>query len=133
MSQENVDALKRALNAFNRADVPAFLDALDPAVELEWGTGYLPWGDTYRGHAGVKDWLKGFGAWRGFRFELEEIVVDQDPYVVAVLRMEAEGRSSGVPVELPGPGLFEIRDGKIVRMAAYEHVEQALEAAGLRE
>jgi hypothetical protein len=39
MSQENVEAFKRALNAGNRRDIEALLEELDP--EVEWHSAIL--------------------------------------------------------------------------------------------
>jgi ketosteroid isomerase-like protein len=52
---------------------------------------------------------------------------------VAVIVMEGQGAASGVPVTGRAAGLFETRNGRIVRMAAYQEKAEALEAAGLRE
>ena len=73
MSEENVELVREAMAAFNRGDVSAFLETLDGDIELEWGPGFMSWGDTYRGHAGIERWLRGFRQFREFRFVLEEL------------------------------------------------------------
>ena len=59
MSEENVEIVERLCAAFNSGDTPAFLDALDEDIELEWVRS-VPWGDTYRGRAQIESWLQGF-------------------------------------------------------------------------
>jgi len=50
MSQENVEAFKRAIEAYNRRDIDALLDEIDP--QIEWR------GALQRGHAGVRQWIR---------------------------------------------------------------------------
>src|SRR3954467_10371176 len=64
MSQENVDQLRKALDAFNRRDLDGLLESIDPAVE--WSPPVeLPGASTVRGHDGVRqsvaDMLDAFG------------------------------------------------------------------------
>jgi ketosteroid isomerase-like protein len=127
-----VELVREAAAAINRWDVPAFLASLDADIELEWGPGFMVWGDTYRGHAGIERFLRGFRQFREFRFRVEE-PVDHGPYVVAVIAAEGRGAASGVPVTSRAGGSFEIRNGKVVRMAAYRDKAEALEAVGLSE
>src|SRR4051812_24393764 len=61
MSQENVEAFKRAVDAGNRGDVEAgMLKELDPAVE--WHPVLLASleaeATVYRGHDGVREWFE---------------------------------------------------------------------------
>jgi hypothetical protein len=56
MSQENVDLYYRAIDAFNRRDLAAYLALMDADVEF---TPYEVWvqgGSPYRGRAGVRSW-----------------------------------------------------------------------------
>ena len=55
MSQENVDSSKRAVDAFNRRDLEAWLQELDPEVELHLALFVMFGGQAtvYRGHDGV--------------------------------------------------------------------------------
>ena len=59
MSQENIEAFKRATEAYNRRDVDALLKELDP--EVEWHSALLiPFGGEAtvgRGHDGVREVL----------------------------------------------------------------------------
>jgi hypothetical protein len=55
------------------AGIPAFLEALDAEVELEWGADFMTRGDTYRGHAGIERWLRGFRQFRERAEALEAV------------------------------------------------------------
>jgi ketosteroid isomerase-like protein len=56
MSEENVDLVYRAHDAFNRRDIDAFVALTDPEVELIPLNVELPGITTYRGHDGVRAW-----------------------------------------------------------------------------
>ena len=60
MSQENVEAFKRAVEAMNRRDYEAVLEESDP--EVEWHPGVLSSLEgrptVYRGHEGMLEWIR---------------------------------------------------------------------------
>ena len=60
MSQENVEAIRRATDAYNRGDIDGVLEECDP--EIEWHPSFqmLLGGEAtvYRGHEGVREVLK---------------------------------------------------------------------------
>ena len=60
MSQENVETCWRSVDLFNRRDVEAWLEYLDPEVELHWTLfAMLGGGATvFRGHEGVREYLR---------------------------------------------------------------------------
>src|SRR5215211_1632902 len=61
MSQENVEAFKRAVDAGNRGDVEAgLLQELDPEVERHpvLLTSLEAEATVYRGHDGVREWFR---------------------------------------------------------------------------
>ena len=57
MSQENVEIVRRVFDAFNRRDIAAFLELLDPDVEWVPVLAVLE-GSVYRGHGDIRRWLK---------------------------------------------------------------------------
>ena len=58
MSQENVERVHRAYEAFNRRDLDAFLGFMDPEVELMTRFMELEGDPYYRGHDGVREWWR---------------------------------------------------------------------------
>jgi ketosteroid isomerase-like protein len=60
MSRENVEQTKRAAEAYNRRDVEAMLEELDPEVEWHSALSILLSGKAtvYRGHDGVREWFR---------------------------------------------------------------------------
>jgi SnoaL-like domain len=57
MSQENVEAYKRAVDAINRRDIEGLIEELHPAVEWRDVFGLMLGGEArmYRGHEGVRE------------------------------------------------------------------------------
>jgi hypothetical protein len=56
MSQENVELVYRAADAFNRRDFDAFLALCDPDIEVSSIIAQLEGGGPFRGHEGVRSW-----------------------------------------------------------------------------
>src|SRR2546426_12543602 len=57
MSQENVEIVRRANEAWNRDDLDAALLLIHPDIEVRQpGDLYLGMKSVYRGHAGVREW-----------------------------------------------------------------------------
>ena len=136
MSQENVEAFKRATEAWNRREFEAFLEELDPAVEFHAALEELLGGEgmVYWGHGGVRkllfrDFAETFAA---VHFEYSEIR-DLGDRIVAIGRVRARGGESGVQVESPLGVLVDFRDGKATRVWSTLDPKEALQAAGLSE
>ncbi len=135
MSQENVELVHKAIDAFNRRDIVALADfcaddfefvSVLSAVEAE--------GSTHRGE----------DAWSGYFARMddtwEEWWVDDfqvfdagGDSAVAVVRVAGKGRQSGATVDRSLGMTYRLRQGKLWRMRAYLDPADALEAVGLSE
>ena len=62
-----------------------------------------------------------------------EEFIEAGDHVVAVLRVHAQGRGSGVDVERLDGAVWTLRDSKCIRLDYYGSTAEALAAAGLRE
>ena len=135
MSQENVEAFKRGLDAGNRGDVEALLEELDPEIEWHSALHALLGGEqtVFRGHDGVRamigDLYEAFGE---IHIEISEIR-DLGDRLVAIGRTRARGKASGAETETPLAMLAEVKNGKTISIRAYLDPDEALEAAGLSE
>jgi ketosteroid isomerase-like protein len=146
MSQENVEVVRSVvepLDGINIAaidwDAEAVREMLGIAYspDIELTTLAIPLGldvsNSYRGLDGLVEYL------RTWLEPFSEYVVNTLDYIEAgdcVLvpsRQFGVGAGSGARVELELTTLSELRDGKIVRVHQYDTLEEALEAAGLRE
>lgn len=130
MSQENVEALRQALDAFIRRDRAAWLALCAPDLEnvppREW-----PESDPTTGHEAVWDFfVEAFEAWQDSPLEHLELIVAGNDTVVAQVRGEMRGRVSGAGVSWSFWQVVRFRDGKAVRIAWFADRAEALEAAG---
>jgi ketosteroid isomerase-like protein len=137
MSQENVEAVRRVIEAHDRGDFAMVFAAYDPGIEWHLTQGWAPASDfepVYHGHEGVRTfWRTWFAAWETASFEYEEFI-DAGDSVVAILSQRVCGRTSGLELEWNSYGqVWTIRDGKVVRVEFFPTRSDALEAVGLSE
>ena len=134
MSQENVEVLRQAIDAYNRRDEEAFLAAFDPRVEWRAATTQAFGTDTavYLGHDGVRRFLQDVA--EAVDAEIEYLEArDAGERVVAIGRVRTRGKTSGAATESPIAWLAEFENRRVVRLTDYLDPEEALEAAGLAE
>jgi ketosteroid isomerase-like protein len=135
MSEENVKAFERAVAAYNRRDVDAFVEEFDPEAEWYSLTQVMFGGEQslYRGHRGIRDGVRDIDeALADMQVECAEIR-DLGEKLVVIGRVHGHGRTSGVELDSPINWLVDFRDGKVMRMRDYLDRGNALEAAGLSE
>jgi uncharacterized protein len=129
MSQENVDFMREAFQAFAGGDLPALAGLLDPGVE--WKAVEDP--EPKRGFDGVLQSLGAwFEVWDEVHVELEELI-DGDTNVVAVVKMRGQHAGSRSEMTQRFFQVWGISDEKIVAFHEYRTRREALEAAGLPE
>ncbi len=135
MSRENVEAFKRAVAAYNRRDMDAFMEEFDPEVEWHSLAQAMFGGEesVYRGHRGLREGLQDMDeALAELQVECAE-VRDFGEGIVVIGRARGRGRTSGAETESPINWVVEFRGGRVTRMRDYLDAKSALEAAGLRE
>ena len=133
MSQANVEAFKRGVDAYNRGDVEAFLDELDPEVEWRDAIAQMLGGDAavYQRHQGARECCQDLSdAFADLQSEYSE-VRDLGGQTIAIGRVRARGEGSGAEIEIAANCKFQ--NGKAIRIRTYLDPNEALEAAGLRE
>jgi len=131
MSLENVEVVRRAVEAYVAGDVSATETLLDP--EVEWKQVEEP--ATAHGAEGVLQALARWDeVWDELHTEGQEYI-DAGDKVLALIRMRGRGKGSGVTVEQSSYLLFTVREGRIVRMHEFGPGgrAEALKAVGLRE
>src|SRR5262245_25071370 len=111
MSEENVEIVQQIYDAFNRGDIPAILELLDPGFEW-WDRADDPGATVYRGPDGYSKHLADIDAdVAEMQVELKE-VIDAGDYVVADVRVHGRGRASGAPFEEHEVHVLRFHDGK---------------------
>ena len=121
MSQANVEAVKRTIEAYNRHDVEGMLDELDAEVEWRPSLPVLLGGDetVYRGHDGARQLLRDLDEVLAERqLNLPEIR-DEGDRVVAKGSLRIRGKSSGALTESPFTWVADFKDGRATRIRTY--------------
>ena len=130
MSQENVETVRRLIDAGQRDDIPAALDCLDP--DLEWIPLRAATEGAYQGHRGyekfVADTRESFEIFEP-RFEFRDL----GDRVLAWGAIHVRGSGSGVEMDVPVGGIFDFRNGRIARWQDFGSKERAFEVAELQE
>ena len=133
MSRENVEVVRKALEASSRGDFDGFSGALDPAVEWTPVKGDPDY-EVHRGIEAVRAWLESWAeAFSDLRWETERIMDAGGDRVAAIVKVAGRGAASGAKVEYRYGTVFTVRGGKIVSVCEYASLRKALEAVGLRE
>jgi uncharacterized protein len=127
----SAEILRRAYEAFGRADIDAILRFVHPDFEVAVPPELSPEPDTYRGHDGIRRYFETFAdAMDEISFEPQSFWETPD-CVVADVRMSAKGRLTSIRVEQRFAQLWVLRDEKLFRATTYVTLPDALHAAGL--
>ena len=92
----------------------------------------IPDGGIYHGREGFLTWNVHWGeAWEAWRIEDLELRAVGDDRVLALFRLVARGRGSGIEIDRLDAIVYQVRDAKIVRLEYFNDREQALKAVGV--
>lgn len=132
MSEENIEVVRRTLEAFNEGGVEATFEHFDP--DIEW-VGPPEWLEDrlYQGDQGLRKlaatWVENFDQ---YRLEPERMI-DAGDRVVVLGQQRGRIKGSAVPVVQQVGMVWTLRDARGVRVEAFFSWREALEAAGLEE
>ena len=135
MSQENVEIVRRLLDAWNRQDLEGMLALTDPEAEyVNAPTNVEP--GTRRGHDEMVVVMR--RQWEGLPGALLEIdrFHDRGDEIITEGRLSRTMPGSDARISTPILISWNFRDGKVIRLeqlGAGPGFPTALEAAGLRE
>ncbi len=132
MSQENVEVVKRVIDAYNRRDL-AGLEAFNhPDVEFDWSASRGFVAGVYRGFDEFQRfWKSYFDAFAEIAAEPERFI-DAGESVVVPNVVHIRGRD-GIEVSARSAIVFTFRSHRIRRMCLYQETDEALKAVGLEE
>jgi ketosteroid isomerase-like protein len=132
VSQENVE-LVRSVYADPRGLTAGASGKVAPDADFDF-TAVYPDRPIVRGVEELRR-FRDSGPWSGspIHFEPERFFDLDDGRVLVFVRVSATGQESGVQVEDRVAHELTIRDELVVRFKVYGSLDQALEAAGLRE
>jgi uncharacterized protein len=124
----NADLIRPLFEEWGRGNWRPRFDVYHP--QMVWG-----WSDEYPGLGGVcedsrdpnprmRAWLSEWDEWRAEADEYLEL----GDYVVVFTTYSGRGRGSGAEVQQPGAHVFQVRDGKVVRLEIFADRKRAIES-----
>ena len=132
MSRENVDLVRRWLEAWNRGDLDRMLSLFDPEVEWRTSGAFVGTDLVYTGHDGFRKFWREFNeSWESCQVKTDD-VRDCGDRTLGLGSFEAQGRD-GLQVQRPTASVWTFRGGRAVVVQVYADQAQALKAVGLRE
>jgi ketosteroid isomerase-like protein len=113
MTQEGIEIVRAAIEAWNRADLDAWVGAWDERAEFLTMRARSK-ERAYRGHDGLRRFVAEIAQeWAEVRFEVDQIRAAGEQ-VVALGRLRARERASGVERDVPLALVGVVRDKKLV-------------------
>ena len=128
---ENIALARRVIDAFNRADIDAVLEASSEDFEFDFSNSRGPLSGVYRGPEEAREFFSSFlEPWAALEVETEELMEVGDDRVLTVSEIRTRGQGSGAPVKATGAMIWTMRDGKLAAAKLFQSKEEALEAVG---
>jgi ketosteroid isomerase-like protein len=130
MSQKNVEAMRLAMEAFNRRDADSFGTFFADDAEIVPVRAALE-GTVYRGPDAAAQYCSAVDeSWNNLAWEVEDLR-DGGTWVLALGRIRGEGRGSGVTIDARAGWIARFSDGLVTSFHTYADRREALEALGL--
>jgi ketosteroid isomerase-like protein len=134
MSKENVELVRRNIDAFSRHDLDGMLETWAPDAVLDWSNSHGFDAGVFRGHGEIRAFLERFR--EGFdeiQIELLDDPLEVEEGLVVVENVSYSRGRDGIEVQARSSWLITLRDGKTTSLTLYQTKQEALEAAGLSE
>ena len=128
MAQSNVEAIQALYRAFLKREVMTILSLVDPGIEIRL-TEQLPWGGTYKGLGGLKEFFGKLLENLDSKVEFSQWI-ESGESVVAVGRSHGKVNANGNEFDIPIVHVWHLRDGKAVLFEPYVDTAGMLKALG---
>ena len=132
MSQENVETVRRHVEAWSGCDLKTWLATFRPDGEIDWLRSRGPLKGVYRGRGELESF------WSEFWSTFEEGHLEAHGFTAAgselVVPNTAHFRGrEGIEVIARSTLVFTVEDGQITRLRLFQEQAEALEAVGLSD
>ena len=125
---ENAELLLAGYEAWNRDDCEAWIELLDPEIEIRTSGVFPDLSAVYRGHRRAATfWRQMHEPWTTFRIDVEDMDEEGD-WVAAAIRFRARGVDSGIEVDMRFGHAIRVRHGVAVEFVTRRTAEEAREA-----
>jgi ketosteroid isomerase-like protein len=130
VASDNLEIIKRGLEAFNAEGVDGLLPYIDPEFEATTPPNLASEPDTYRGHDGIRRWFDSFyEVMDDIRWEMHGVERQVGEKVVVQFTLRARGKTTGLDFGQDAVMVWTLRDGRAIRVELFETVDEALAAA----
>jgi ketosteroid isomerase-like protein len=127
-----MEIVRRLTDAFNRRDLDAAAQDVDPEAVVDWSRSPGVEAGIYRGGQAVRDfWNTFLETWERVTISVEELI-DCGETVVVPNQTHFLGRD-GIEVEAYAVPVMTLRDGRVVEWRLFSERAEALKAVGLEE
>jgi ketosteroid isomerase-like protein len=127
--RRNVETVRLAYEALNRAGLDAFLEHLHADADYDIRAAIGPYAGIYHGRAAIRDFLAEYlESWDYVRMDPQDLTEVGVDHVLVPLHMHMRGKGSGAAVEAHPINVWTLRDGKAVRIAVYNDKAEAVKA-----
>ena len=130
MSQENVEIVRRSIEAWNQRDPTPALASWRLDAEIDWSRSDGPLKGVYRGHSELQAF------WDAFWSTFEEVQLEAHAFteagseVVVPNTAHFRGRE-GIEVIARSTFVYTLENGQITRLRMFQERAEARDAAGL--
>jgi ketosteroid isomerase-like protein len=132
MSQENLEIMRRVIDAINRMDFDVALRDVAPDAVIDFSHSRGPEAGIFAGHEAIRRFWGDLGE----AFERHELIpsdlISHGEHVVIPITSRMRGRG-GIELEAKTATVANFRDGRLVRWTMYQDKAEALVAVGLEE
>ena len=128
MSQSNVEAVQSLYRAFLKRELMTILSLVDPGIEIRQSES-LPWGGSYKGLTGLKDFFGKLLDNIDSKVEFTEWIEAGDA-VVAIGRSHGTVKANGNSFDIAVVHVWHLRNGKAVKFEPYVDTAAMLKAMG---
>jgi ketosteroid isomerase-like protein len=133
MSKTNVDLVRQGFEAMRDGDVEAMLPFIHPDFEATTPPALAAEPDTYRGAEGIRRYFDSFyEAMDRVAFEAADFIPIGERVVVP-MTLRARGRTTGIETAQEVVLIWDVKDGKAIRIEVHATLEEAMKAARLSE
>ena len=131
MSQENVEVVRRWIEAYNRRVFEGLMELTEPDFEMK--SLFVPIEGDFRGYAALDAYFEAVDDAYEHLLSVPEEFIDAGAAVLVVTHLDWRGKGSGAHGETPIVVTFWLRAGKVFREETFTDRAEALEAVGLSE
>ena len=134
MSQENIEVVRAAIDAWNRRDLSgSWRRGIRTPNGVLRSPGHRRKDAVYRGHEGIgRAWRNVRAAWTEYRLEVENARVVGEELVI-LGHIYVRGASCGIEIDSAWSAIVRFRDGRVVSARDWLGHAGALEGAALSE